>query len=144
MCCLFYIDFFLEHSLNTLCSIPLGTFARRADFKDYKTLKKAARFRATRGRKQEGNELLKLAGLKSLPSFLLRSALFDSVDLLWGSDKLHQDYLGGPKKMQKFLIKDRAPLGSAVKTGAAFVHITFLLSLASMTRVDILLCLTCV
>ena len=60
-------------------------------------------------------EMLRTGGMKPLPSFLWRNPLCDSVALLSGADRLHNDWLGAPKRLQKFLVKNGAPFGSATR-----------------------------
>ena len=91
------------------------SFPERSDMDDFITMVEAARLLALgHGHKGESYTLLQKAGLKSIPSFLWRCALFDSVELVSGADKLHQDWLGVAKKLQRFLCK--VVSGSSVMT----------------------------
>jgi hypothetical protein len=81
------------------------SYPARADMEDFSTMISAARLLDQGyGYKTASETMLQLAGLKSIPSFLWRSPLFDSVDIVSGADKLHQDWLGGAKKLQRFLL----------------------------------------
>ena len=80
------------------------TYRQRSDMRDFSTMKHAARLlQMGYGFKTKSKSMLQQAGLKSMPSFLWRSPLFDSVEIVSGADKLHQDWLGPAKKLQRFL-----------------------------------------
>ena len=71
---------------------------------DFSTMQNAARLlEKGYGFKTASKTMLQEAGLKSIPSFLWRSPLFDSTKIVSGADKLHQDWLGPAKKLQRFL-----------------------------------------
>ena len=79
------------------------SFPQRSDLKHFSTMKRAARLLSRGyGFKTASKKMLQLAGLKSIPSFLWRSPLFDSTEIVSGADKLHQDWLGPAKKLQRF------------------------------------------
>ena len=72
---------------------------------DFATMKSAERLLGQgHGFKTKSQKMLQMAGLKSIPSFLWISPLFDSVELVSGADKLHQDWLGPAKKLQRFML----------------------------------------
>jgi hypothetical protein len=80
------------------------SFPKRSDMEDFSTMQNAARLlEKGYGFKTASKTMLQEAGLKSIPSFLWRSPIFDSVELVSGADKLHQDWLGPAKKLQRFL-----------------------------------------
>ena len=89
-----------------------GRFGKRSDIKDFRVLSKARKlFRRGRGFIGTGKKLLQQHGLKNCPSFLWRSPLLDSVFLYSGGDAIHQDLLGGVKKLQLFVTRKNAPFG---------------------------------
>ena len=94
-----------------------GDFLYRSDWADYKTLKRAEKIlkSGVRGCKGERKAVLRIGGMRNLPSFLWRNPLVDSTKLLSGGDRLHNDWLGPVKRLQTFLVKAGAPFGSAQK-----------------------------
>ena len=100
-----------------------GGFGGRSDLKDFENMKTAANLRKQgHGFIGKSKAILQQAGLKPIPSFLWRSPLFDSVEIVSGADKLHQDWLGPAKKLQKFMCA--AVSGSDTKTELLNVWMT--------------------
>ena len=88
----------------------------RTDIGNYIQMRKANElFRLGRGHIAQARDVLKNAGVKSLPSFLLRSATWDSMEVISPAEELHQDYLGFPKKLQKWMVHDGGPFGGEDK-----------------------------
>jgi hypothetical protein len=82
---------------------------------DFQTLKQVESLLARgHGFKTRALKMLQNAGMRRIPSFLWRSPLFDAVYLVSGADRLHQDYLGPAKKLQRFTCGVLA--GSEAKT----------------------------
>ncbi len=84
----------------------------RTDIGNYIQMRKANElFRLGRGHIAQARDVLKNAGVKSLHSFLLRSATWDSMEVFSPAEELHQDLLGVPKKIQRFMVHDGGPFG---------------------------------
>ena len=89
-----------------------GGYLPRTDINNFIEMRRASiLFLRGRGNIGRAREIMKNAGVKSLPSYLLRSATWDSMEVFSPAEELHQDLLGVPKKIQKFMVHDGGPFG---------------------------------